>query len=203
MASRRKAIERVLSQVPPHPDPKPELEQYTTPAEIATDVLFEAFHLGDIGGNLVLDFGCGTGMLAIGAGLLGGMPVHGFDIDEQAIQVAREAAAKAGASQVEFEAMDVSEMGAFSGDTVLSNPPFGAQKRHADRPFLEAAAQAGQVCWTFHLLETRDWVEGYIEELGGSVTHALRFNFPLKAQFYFHDKPVREVDVVVLRWETG
>lgn len=200
---RRNAIERVLSQVPPHPSPQAALEQYATPAPIATDVLFEAFHLGDIGGEFVMDMGCGTGVLAIGAGLLGAMPVFAFDVDPEAVAVAEKAAQAAGVSQLEFDVMDVAEAGAFEVDTVLSNPPFGAQKRHADRPFLEAAAQAGRVVWTFHLLETRDWVERRIAELGGTVTHALPFHFPLKAQFFFHDKPVREVDVVVLRWETG
>lgn len=203
---KRKTIERTLSQVPEHPDPDPEYEQIKTPAPIATDVLFEAFHLGDIGGKFVLDFGCGTGILALGAGLLGAMPVYGFDIDEEAITLARQAASELGVSQAEFEVMDVSEMADMPGDTVLSNPPFGAQKgnRHADRPFLEAANEAAEVAYTFHMAPTLDWVTNHIEaELGGEVTHRFGFHFPLKAQFFFHEKPEEQINVVVLRWETG
>lgn len=203
MDTRRKAIETTLSRVPPIPDPDPELEQYSTPAGIATDVLFEAFHLDDIGGKFVLDLGTGTGVLAIGAALMGAMPVYGFDIDEQAIEVAREAANRAGASQVSFEAMPVEQMAEYDADTVLCNPPFGAQRRHADRPFIEAASQIGDVSWTFHLTETMEWVEGRIEELGGEITHTFRFAFPIEAQFFFHDKPVQDVDVTVARWETS
>lgn len=203
---KRKAIERTLSQVAEHPDTDPEYEQIKTPAPIATDLLFEAFHLDDIGGKFVLDFGCGTGILAIGAGLLGAMPVYGFDIDEDAVELARQAANELGVSQAEFEVMDVSEMADMPGDTVISNPPFGAQKgnRHADRPFLEAANEAAKVAYTFHLAPTLDWVTSHIDdELGGTVTHRFGFHFPLKAQFFFHEKPEEEINVVVLRWETA
>lgn len=202
MPARRKTIERALSQVPAHPDPDPELEQIKTPEGIATDLLFEAFNLDDIGGKLVLDFACGTGILGIGAGLLGAMPVYGFDIDEEAIKLAREAARELGVSQAEFRVMDVSEMGEFPGDTVLCNPPFGAQNKGADRPFLDAAAEAGKVCYTFHMAATSEWVEERIADLGGEVTHRFGFNFPLEAQFFFHDKPTEEVNVLVFRWTT-
>lgn len=202
MGTRRKTIERTLTKVPEFPDPDPKLEQVATPAPIATDVLFEAFNLGDIGGKMVLDFACGTGILGIGAGLMGAMPVYGFDIDEDAIELAREAARELGVSQAEFEVRDVDEMVDLEADTILCNPPFGAQKRHADRPFLEAAAAAGDVCWTFHMAVTDAWVDDKIEELGGEVTHTLGFNFPLKAQFFFHDKPEEDVNVVVKRWTT-
>lgn len=202
MGTRRKTIERALSQVPTIPNPDPNLEQVSTPAPIATDLLFEAYHLGDIGGNLVLDFACGTGILGIGAGLLGAMPVYGFDIDEEAIQTARQAAKDLGVSQATFEIEDVSNMSEFEGDTVLCNPPFGAQNPQADRPFIEAAAEAGDVCYTFHMATTNLWVEDKIESLGGTVTHTFGFNFPLKAQFFYHEKPEEDVNVVVKRWET-
>lgn len=203
MEARRKTIERTLSQVRDHPNPDPEFEQFTTPAPIATDLLFEAANLGDIGGKMVLDFGCGTGVLALGAGLLGAMPVYGFDIDEEAIEIARETARELGVSQAEFRVMDVEEMGDYQGDTVLCNPPFGAQKKGADRPFIEAAAEAGDVCYTFHMAVTADWVEDKIDEVGGTVTHRFGFNFPLEAQFFFHDKPEKEINVLVFRWEMG
>jgi putative methylase len=202
MNTRRTAIEQALSKVPSIPDPDPELEQYSTPAGLATDVLFEAFHLDDIGGRFVLDLGTGTGVLAIGAALMGAMPVYGFDVDEQAIEVARQAAREAGASQVTLEAMPVEEMADFDADTVISNPPFGSQSPHADRPFIDAAAEVGDVCWTFHLAETTDWVQNRIEDHGGEVTHELPFLFPIPAQFHFHDKPESEVEITVLRWET-
>jgi putative methylase len=202
MGTRRKTIERALSKVPEFPSPDPELEQVATPAPIATDLLFEAYHLDDLGGKAVLDFACGTGILGLGAGLLGAMPVYGFDIDEEAVELAREAARELGVSQATFEVAAVDEMADVPGDTVLCNPPFGAQDEGADRPFLRAAAEAGDVCYTFHMATTDTWVEERIEELGGEVTHTFGFNFPLEAQFFFHDNSEEDINVVVKRWTT-
>ncbi|HEV8361491.1 MAG TPA: 50S ribosomal protein L11 methyltransferase, partial [Candidatus Thermoplasmatota archaeon] len=61
----------LLQKVPPHPAPKAELEQYQTPAPIAADLVYRALAAGDVAGKRVLDLGCGTGILAIGAALVG------------------------------------------------------------------------------------------------------------------------------------
>lgn len=73
---------------PPHSNPKIHLEQYSTPAPIAADLLWNAFSLGDITGKNVLDLGCGTGILAFSALFLGASRVTGIDIDEDAIVIA-------------------------------------------------------------------------------------------------------------------
>lgn len=39
-------------------------------------------------GNALLDYGCGSGLLAIAGALLGAAPVHGVDIDPQAVHAA-------------------------------------------------------------------------------------------------------------------
>ena len=73
---KQKKLEIFLQQVPPHPAPIPHLEQYITPATIAADILFTAFHLQDIKKRHLADYGCGTGIFAIGAGLLGANKVY-------------------------------------------------------------------------------------------------------------------------------
>jgi ribosomal protein L11 methyltransferase len=45
-------------------------------------------------GTALLDYGCGSGLLAIAGALLGARPVHGVDIDPQAIQAATDNAAR-------------------------------------------------------------------------------------------------------------
>lgn len=47
-------------------------------------------------GHSLLDYGCGSGLLAIAGGLLGAEPVHGVDIDPQAIAAATENAKRNG-----------------------------------------------------------------------------------------------------------
>jgi ribosomal protein L11 methyltransferase len=52
-----------------------------------------AAHEGDIRGQRVLDYGCGSGILAIGAALHGGAPIDAVDIDPAAITTTAQNAA--------------------------------------------------------------------------------------------------------------
>jgi len=87
---RRKHIESALSSIQREfPNPDIELEQYPTSPELAASVIMFAFERGDIGpGKVVLDLGCGTGMLAIGCALVDSDDVVGVDCDSSAIDVA-------------------------------------------------------------------------------------------------------------------
>ena len=53
-------------------------------------------------GGSMLDMGCGSGILSIAALLLGYSPVAGFDVDEEAVRVARENASANGADAVSY-----------------------------------------------------------------------------------------------------
>ena len=68
--TRKKHLEMRLQSIPSHPKPKVGLEQYTTPSVIASDLLWNAFSLGDIENKNIVDLGCGTGVFAIGSSLL-------------------------------------------------------------------------------------------------------------------------------------
>ena len=63
--TRKKHLEMRLQSIPSHPKPKVNLEQYTTPSIIASDLVWNAFSLGDIDGKNIFDLGCGTGIFAI------------------------------------------------------------------------------------------------------------------------------------------
>jgi len=66
-----KQLEMILQRVGGFPRPQAALEQYQTPAPLAARLLYHALMKGDIEGKQVCDLGCGTGILAIGAALLG------------------------------------------------------------------------------------------------------------------------------------
>jgi 2-polyprenyl-3-methyl-5-hydroxy-6-metoxy-1,4-benzoquinol methylase len=87
-----KNLEIHLQKVQGFKNPVAGLEQYMTPAPLAARFLFDAFLHGDIEGMKVLDLGCGTGMLSVGAALLGG-DVTGVDGDASALLTAEENAA--------------------------------------------------------------------------------------------------------------
>jgi putative methylase len=56
---KKKELEILLQKVPSPINPQPTLEQYTTPASIAADIIFIAHQFGDIYEKTVLDLGCG------------------------------------------------------------------------------------------------------------------------------------------------
>lgn len=185
-------------------NPKVDLEQYQTPAKIAADLLWNANALGDIEGLKVADLACGTGIFSIGAALLGASEVVGVDLDPEAVEIARWEASHRGLDEVvRFETLDVSEFNE-EADTVIQNPPFGAQKAHrkeADRIFMDKSLEVAPVVYSFHILETEEFVKDYFQKLGGEVTNIFRYSFPLPKIYDFHQKEEVEVDVVVLRVE--
>ena len=78
---------KILFNSPDFYQPKPELEQYSTPVDIVSEIIKLASAQGHLSGN-VADLGCGTGRLAIGAALLGAK-VTGYEIDDNALELAK------------------------------------------------------------------------------------------------------------------
>lgn len=177
-------------------DPSSELEQYMTPATIAADMLFEAYSRGDIAGMKVVDLGCGTGMLSIGASLLGAGIVVGFDASESALRVAEENAAALGADvDLRLARIDEVDEGA---DTVVMNPPFGCQVPHADRPFLERALALSDCVYSIHMAGTLDFVEAFCGKRGRSVFWRRTYKYEIPHQFSFHTKVKQTVEVAAV-----
>jgi putative methylase len=148
---RKLDLERFLSQIKPHPSPQASLEQYTVSETVAATVLYLAAYANDdVIGKKVLDLGCGTGRLGLAAAYLGAKLVVGIDIDKTAINTASENSEKTGVkNNVQWIIGDIDAVtGSF--DTVLQNPPFGVQKRAADRKFLEKTLEVGNVVYSLH-----------------------------------------------------
>ena len=119
------------------------LEQVATPAEAAAHLLNRLDQRFGLAGRSVVDLGSGTGRLAIGAALLGARPVVGVEVDPRLVPVAR-AAARAAGSPAKFEVADVAGWDR-PAEIVVMNAPFGAQRRHADRPFWDRAFALARV----------------------------------------------------------
>lgn len=193
---KRRDLEEALAGIPAHPAPRPEWEQYRTPNEVALGLLLEAQRDGAIAGRRVVDLGCGTGLFTIAAGLMGAGSVLGVDIDEAAVQLAREGAARAGLAQASFEVADLGAWhrpGAF--DTAIMNPPFGAQaaNRHADRLFLERAAECVQPAGCVYFLaqeRTERFLDGFAKRMGAQLERVAAWDYPLPRSFAFHEREV-------------
>jgi len=193
-------LERMLENLEGFSDPSPRLEQYRTPAPLAARLLYHAALRGAIEGKRVCDLGCGTGILAIGASLLGASEVVAVDIDPSALAIARRNAerAKVNVRFLHADANDPATPGQTGDcDTVVMNPPFGAQQLHADRPFLDASLAIAPVIYGIFNAGSRSFVEAYLAGRG-AIEEVIGGLFPVKRTFHFHRDEVREIPVEIL-----
>ena len=193
---KKKELEIKLQSLSAFSDPKAHLEQYPTPSVIASDILFSAYAAGDIAGKSVADLGCGTGIFAIGASLLGASKVTAFDIDPSALETARGNAASLGC-EIEFVETDIRDVqGRF--DTVVMNPPFGSQNKHADTPFLLKAMEVADSVYSIHMACTLDYIEKTVGTAGRVLTGHIIYKYEIPHTFAFHNKTKKNVDVIAV-----
>ena len=200
-----KQLEITLQRLAGFSLPQPALEQYLTPAPLAARLLHHALMRGDIGGKSVCDLGCGTGILAIGAALCGAADVIGVEVDPRAVAVAEANADLVGAD-VEFIAAGIDDPALHRligvRDTVVMNPPFGAQKVHADRPFIDFALEIAPVTWGIFNAGSLSFLRAYIQSRA-VIDEMTGGRFPIRRTFSFHTKDVQEIEVEVLRIVRG
>ncbi|MBT8508134.1 methyltransferase [Methanomicrobiaceae archaeon CYW5] len=177
--------------------PEAALEQYATPATVAARFLHEADRRGDIRGLRVLDLGCGAGILSCGAWMLGAGEVIGIDIDGAALDVARRNAACIDAD-ITFLEGDIAGMTVPPADSVIMNPPFGAQRVHADRPFIDAGLASAEVVWGIFNAGSARFVEAYIRGRG-VVDTLITHRFPISRTFAHHTKDRVTIPVEFIR----
>ncbi len=202
--TRKKHLEMKLQSVPYHPNPDVTLEQYTTPSVIASDLLWNAYGLGDVEGKNILDLGCGTGIFAIASSLLGASLSVGVDIDGKSIDVAKEFSQKLKLDNISFVCGDVCDYNAdFKIDTVFQNPPFGSQKnakKGQDIKFVKKACELNaDVLYSFHMASSEEFLINYYNDNNLEISHLFRYKFPIPKIYDFHTKEKADVDVIVIR----
>lgn len=209
---RKSILEKFLIQIESNPKPKAILEQYPTSIKTAAKILhLIAYSNLDIFGKTVLDLGCGTGRFALGAAFLGAQKVVGIDIDTSAIKLASSYTQKLNLkNNTSWINGDISAInGQF--DTVLQNPPFGIQKRYADRKFLKKALEVGKKIYSIHSHPLNDnnllnilknnpeammrvppspFLRKYVEENNGSVCAVYSMLMSIPKMFDFHKKQI-------------
>jgi putative methylase len=201
---RKRDLERALSQIESHPMPNAYLEQYTTPSNVAAETLYLAAYVNDdIIDKTVVELGCGTGRLAIGAALLGAKDVFGVDVDRASVRVAQKNAEKLGVKEkTRWIIGDIDVVGGVF-DTVLQNPPFGVQRKRADRRFITKALELGGTVYSFHKAgeSNRQFIKRFIEEHGGKITAIFPLEMEIPRMFKFHTKKKKITKVDLYRIE--
>jgi len=197
---RRRRLEIALEGVDAHPEPKAWLEQYTIPSRTAAEILSIADMNGDISGKNVVDLGCGTGRLAIGAAILGAAKVIGVDIDLAAVKVAKANSERISVREVtDWVNADIDAVvGRF--DTAIMNPPFGTRIRHSDRRFLLKALSIADSVYSLHKRSTRDYLLRLIRERVQDLTlYEMELQIPRTFDFHERKRYKVEVDLYVMR----
>ena len=184
---------KILFNSPDFYQPKPELEQYATPVDIVLEIIKHAKSLGHFSAK-VADLGCGTGRLAIGAAIAGAN-VTGFEIDEDALKIARDYSNKK-KLEIKWRNLAIENIEE-NFETILMNPPFGSQRPGADRSFLKKSLEIAANIWTIHLAETRDFVEDFVKQNSGDIISAYEFDFKIKRSMDFHTKDIKKEKAIL------
>jgi putative methylase len=190
-------LELELSKLKLVENPKVFLEQYGTHGDIAAEALWLAYISGDIENKVVLDLGCGNGILGIGALLLNAKKVYFVDIDKDSINVCKENLKMMG---LDGEVL-LKDVNLFDKkvDTVLQNPPFGVQVEHADKRFLERAMVLSNVIYSIHKIESEKFIKKLARDKGFSLVGVKAFRMKLKKTQKFHTSDSYSVKVGCFR----
>jgi len=200
----KRELEIVLSKLPNFENPSMQLEQYPTPSNIAAEWVWNMAMKREVAGRNFLDAGCGSGILGLGLLLLGAKKVYFLDTDAKILDICihnyNNLKEEYEIGEAQFINGDIS---LFNGevDIVIQNPPFGTKDEHADKRFLEKAFSVADVVYSMHKYSTAKFIEAICKDYKFKITEIWRYEFPIKAVFKFHEKPVKFIDVAVWRME--
>lgn len=194
--STKKQLEIAISKLKDFEHPSLELEQYSTPSDIAADLLWVAFMNNDIKDKTIIDAASGPGILGIGALLLGAKKVYFIDINKDSIELSKrnldlfpEFKEKA-----EFVNKDIKQVN-LDADVVIQNPPFGTKTEHADKVFLEKSFSFAPVIYTMHKSSTKNFIQAISKDHKYNAVLVKEYDFMLRATQKFHKKRIHRIKV--------
>ena len=196
----RKKLELFLEKTPDYVSPKEHLEQYITPSNVASKILWEAFIRGDVEGKTILDLGCGTLRLGIGALFLGAHRIIGIDIDYDVLDYMYRWLHNNG---LLYKALlvfgDVRNTHFYNVDTIIMNPPFGVKKRNRgiDMIFLSKALSLGNSVYTMHKYSSgaRRLVREIAKAFNSRIVYEEMIKFPIKMTYKHHTRKIYRIEV--------
>ncbi|MBD3254432.1 MAG: methyltransferase [Candidatus Lokiarchaeota archaeon] len=191
--------------------PKVELEQYAIDAACAVDIVFFAgFEFDDISNKIVFDLGAGSGRLSIISALLQSACVLSVDIDISALEILNKNIANLNLRDKIFpictdvKNLEISKVPSIRDYkiTTIMNPPFGVQKKKADRVFLRTAFSFSEIIYSIHLANKKvyNFIANFALDFGWKVDYVFPYKMYLEKSFPFHTKRRKEIDINVFRF---
>ena len=187
-------------------DPKDYLEQYQTPPSVAGEMIHYISNNYSLKDYTIADLGCGTGILGISAALCGCENVFLFDIDEDALNIA-----KSNVQNLELEdkihiiQCDVNQLTCWKKlnkyfDLVITNPPFGIRSENgADVEFLKTASYiCNNTIFSLHKFSTVNFLKKFYNKNGINNLKSFKIDYTLPKTYKFHKKNEKNIEVVCL-----
>ncbi|MBI2564486.1 methyltransferase [Candidatus Woesearchaeota archaeon] len=196
----KKALAKTLSSLKGFKIPKVRLEQYMLSSDSAASLLWIALMNGDIQEKVICDLGAGTGILGIGALLLGAKKVIFVDCDKEALEITQKNIDSIKSEQQigEFEILNekVSDFSKSNINTIIQNPPFGTKIKHSDKEFLEKALRLAKSVYSIHKASTEMFLRAIAKDYNFNL-----FLIPqkelLKKTYLFHTKKREYINIVL------
>ena len=210
IAIKKKNLISIIQTTASFSNPKIKLEQYCIDAISAVDIVyFAGFEFNDIHDNLIIDLGTGTGRLSLASSFFNPIKVIGIDLDWSAIQIFKKNILHLKLQDIIYPiCMDVNGF-SFNKDfllddlqvTTIMNPPFGVQRKRADRAFLISAFTYSNVIYSIHLdhQDVFKFISKFVGKNGWAIDYSFPFQMRLERSFPFHSKKMKEINVRIYR----
>ncbi len=202
---KNKHLAILLSLLPQQEKRSLELEQYTTPGDLAARWIHEINNTSEKGieNHNIIDLGCGNGVLGFGCVLMGAKNLTLVDCDPEALNTAKQ-----GESQL-TEKVDLSAKITYinanigrdyvkipENSLIISNPPWGTQKHKADRSLLKLMFESNAN--EIHIMHTSKAVHllPFANEHKWIAEKMFRTNFVLPAMYQHHQQKNSTTEVI-------
>eukprot|EP00834_Sanchytrium_tribonematis_P008373 NODE_960_length_2883_cov_0.478807.p3 type:complete len:201 gc:universal NODE_960_length_2883_cov_0.478807:562-1164(+) len=194
---KRKQLLSIIQQIDPFEKPIIELEQYSTPADIAVDIVNHA----QVENKTILDLGCGTGMLSICALLLDAKHVYAVDVDENALEILQYNVDEfiEDLSLITIINSDVQNIPTIEADICICNPPFGTRQSGIDKLFIKKGMEMCQEMYSLHKSTTRQHLIDYCASINCKCKVLAQIHYNLDATYKFHKNKSKNIQVDLLQ----
>jgi predicted RNA methylase len=150
----------------------------------------------DIANNIIVDAGCGNGILGIGALLLGAKKVMFLDIDSKAIKITETNLKKLGLKNFKLINSNIFDI-ELTADILITNPPFGVQTKESDNNFLMKCSQLAKKMYVIYKGDGLKILQKNFADK--NVELIKKDELLLKQQFRFHTKSKAKTKIILAK----
>ena len=195
-----------LESVESFSNPKEYLEQYQTSPQIAGEMFHYISQNYELKDYKIADLGCGTGILGIAAALCGCENVFLFDIDEDAIDIAKQNVQNLNLeNNIQLMVVDIHTLKDWQTlnkyfDLVITNPPFGIRsEKGADIEFLKTASKlSNNTIFSLHKLSTINFLKKFYTKNGVKDINSFIIHYELPKSYKFRKTANKNIEVACL-----